>query len=138
MARLSVSDLNNLSGINDSNLEIIFRYFKEAHCKLMNDSIRWINVYNKNKSLMKYQSYKTMKIFRKLFYEGNLLLDNIRLFMDLTKDYISNLDILRLDKKPVVAYSELLYSKMKEIIKYVDICYNVWTEISNEIYKEEE
>ena len=46
MARLSINDLNNLSGVSEKELESLYKEFRRAHTKVFNDIQGWVDTFD--------------------------------------------------------------------------------------------
>lgn len=137
MARLSINDLNNLSGISKSELDNLYKEFRYTHTKLLNDIHKWVDVFNTSTPKMyKYEAkgYKyDIKIYRtarRLYYEGSIIADETDLFDDFTNQYLSMLSTMNVSEtfNIVRSLTALLRKERKNMIDKLPECYELYSE----------
>lgn len=140
MARLSINDLNTLSGINDDGLNILYNSFRRAHTKVFNKANTWINTYISDKSIYNISDLRDSNTadilydkMRKSYYEGSVLLDEIDLFDVYVSDYISLLTIIKRSDlvSDVMKLNSIMQTLKKKIIEYLPECYELYSYIYN-------
>lgn len=148
MARLSVSDLNNLSGVSEKDLNTLYEQFRTAHTKVYNDLNKWVNVYDTlTPILTKYEDTSLQndlivyKNARDIYYEGSMTLDELDLFEYYTNEYLSILtkcsNVSKLYSNIRVLVAVLM--KLKEpIVQKLSNCYGMFSEAYDRICKKEE
>ena len=144
MARLSVNDLNNLSGISNNELNKLYDIYREAHTKLFNDINNWVVKYETISSKLDeiagttYENdCKVYKVARELYWSGGIILDNVDLFDDYTKSYKEFLSCLRCNTKNITELVLLLMSSKKKILDRLSQCYGLYSEAYKRLYEEE-
>lgn len=140
MARLSINDLNNLSGVSDDKLDELYKCFRSSHARLLNRIIKWSRKYAKEYGQMQsYNTYKVYKTARRLYYEGTIILDDVDLFLEYTRNYVGLLTILRKSSEvsDVRMVAKILEQKKKDIIDFLPSCYELWNEAFSSIEEED-
>lgn len=140
MARLSINDLNNLSGVSDDKLDNLYKCFRSAHTRLLSRIVKWSRKYAKEYSRMKdYDNYRKYKTARRLYYSGTMILDDVDIFMEYLGNYVSLLSALRKheDIKNVRMIGRMLEYKKRDIVDFLPSCYEIWNEAYNILYEEE-
>lgn len=147
MARLSVNDLNNLSGVSDVELDKVKKLFRKAHTKVFNDINGWKRDYANKFPVLKsiegsntYHDSIVYKVARELYYSGSLLLDDIDLFEEYTIEYQSVLTKLMKnnDVRDVRILLSLVQKERKVIIKCLSDYYGLYSEAYKRLNEEEE
>lgn len=146
MARLSITDMNNLSGVSDEDLNKLYKQFRNAHTKIFNDINKWISLCDKaleyfSKLDNTYDNdaivYKTAK---ELYYKGTLILDDVDLFEYYTQEYQSVLTKL-INKQDIISNIRALFSVLnnnkKGIVERLSDCYGMYSEAYDRLNKEE-
>ena len=147
MARLSVNDLNNLSGISNDELDKVYKLFRKAHTKLFNDINNWKNDYTKKYPVLKsiegtnnYNDSIVYKTARELYYGGSMILDDIELFEEYTADYQCVLE--KCTKKDLIQEVRVLLSLLQKeksvIIKCLSDYYGMYSEAYDRLNEEED
>ena len=140
MARLSVNDLNNLSGINDESIDYLLKSFNEAYKLLFSAANRWLTVYNnKLRGVFsigtKYEKYKEAK---SLYYAGSNLCIDLDLFFEYTNEYISLMHSLRIDSSKITKYKAALLRLYGSIKDKMQGCFLIYDTAYKDINDEEE
>lgn len=146
MARLSITDLNDLSGVSDEDLENLYKQFRTAHTKLFNDINRWISLCDKaldyfGKLDNTYDNdtivYKSAK---ELYYKGSLILDDVDMFDYYTGEYQSVLAKLH-NKDDLIRNIRALWSVLsnnkKGVVERLSDCYGMYSEAYDRLNKED-
>lgn len=135
MARLSVSDLNSLSGITDDGLRLLYNSFREAHTRVYNKSNKWIQGYMQKKAISDISDWNDTKTVEKMYYtmreayyEGSMTLDEIDLFDEYVSDYVSLLSKLRRNDviSEIMQLNSIIQANKKKIIGFLPECYEIW------------
>lgn len=146
MARLSIEDMNNLSGVSKEDLDSVYKQFRAAHTKIFNKINKWISLCDKafeyfNKLDNTYDNdivvYKTAK---ELYYKGSLILDDVDLFEYYTHEYQSILTKLANKDKNISEIRTLcsiLNNNKKGIIDRLSECYGMYSEAYDRLNKED-
>lgn len=146
MARLSIDDLNNLSGVSSVDLDTLHKTFTKAYTKILNDIHRWVNDYNSRQEYFKrvkvkdlYYYNKQCDVFRSLYYTGSIIFDNIDLFDKTTLEYQSLLDIIGNNKRisEIRVLKNIMYRDKVPMINGVSNCYGLYQEAYKVLNKEE-
>lgn len=132
MTRLSVLDLNNLSGNSDINMDNLYNQFRKSHTVLFNRATQWINYYDKNIVRILETRYRNdNKVFaesKNLYYEAMLLLIDIDLFIDLSKEYKSILSKLHKNETDIYNLLDLMVKLKNKILEGKNMLYNIFNE----------
>lgn len=136
MARLSISDLNNLSGVSDEELNNLYNEFRNAHTKLLNDIHKWIDVFNtsipemyKHEARSCNDDIKIYRTARRMYYEGSIIIDNTDLLDEFTNQYLSILSTLN-NKDTFSNVMSLIYmlrQERKKMIERIPECYDLYS-----------
>lgn len=144
MARLSVNDLNNLSGISDNELEKLYNTYREAHTKLFNDINNWVVKYEIVSSRLDdiagtsyTNDYIVYNKARELYYSGTIILDNVDLFDEYTKSYKELLTYMKQDITNIINLVLFLMQSKKKIINRLSECYGMYSEALERLNEEE-
>lgn len=147
MSRLSIADLNKLSGVSKDELIETYELFRSAHTVLYNKMNKLIN--KSNISIYKYKSltnmtgimqYKISHEFKYLYHECILLLDNLTLFAELVENYQSLLHTLKYTDKigEISKLMSIIHIRRKDLINIENILYDCIREIDRKEYNNEE
>ena len=146
MARLSINDLNNLSGISNNDIDDLQIQFNKSYTKILNDIRRWYFVYKKKIKQLEYKAGRSLlddeavsKEARSLYYNGCLIFDTVDLFDEYIKEYYSILDKLSLYKVKgkVRIMQDLMYKEKAPMVNAVSVCYGLYQEAYERLNKEE-
>ena len=137
MERLSINDLNNLTGVSSEELDTLYTNFRSAHTKLYNDANRWINTYNKLNAKFKSNNTGASEFyheFKAMYYKGSMLLDTIDMFEKYTSEYQSMLSKLRLndDISKIRSLCGVFNNMKANIKKYLNECYTIYDALYTE------
>lgn len=137
MERLSINDLNNLTGVSSEELDTLYTNFRSAHTKLYNDANKWINTYNRLNQDFKSNNTGASEFyheFKAMYYKGSMLLDTIDMFEKYTYGYQSVLTKVR--KTEVISdiskLLTLLQNVRSKVRKYICECYTIYDALYNE------
>lgn len=146
MARLSINDLNNLSGVSDKELESLYKEFRRAHTKVFNDIQGWVDTFDvsapdlhKKEALGYHEDIVVYNIARKMYYDGTLVLDSADLFDEYARKYHNLLNTLKKSKEisEVMKLTQVLMVKKKEIIDRLSECYGLYSEAYDRLEEED-
>lgn len=138
MARLSVNDLNNLSGVSNDSFDIVYKEYRKAHTKLLNDLVQWCKYFDRFKAWVD-KNDNTYSIYRKgqeLYYKGSMVLDSLDLFDKYSNEFISLMQKTNRNISDVRALSYLLKKERKIVIEKQSECYGIYSEAYKEIKEE--
>lgn len=142
MARLSIDDLNNLSGVSKENLDELYGCFRDAHTKMFNNINAWLNLYEKWVSRLE-TSEDNVFIYtkaRSLYYKGSMVLDEVDLFDEFCNEYHSTLASIKGNNEVisnVATLRSVLRMKKKDVIERLSMLYGLYSE-AYELLDEEE
>jgi len=145
MARLSIEDMNNLSGVSEEDLDKLYKQFRAAHTKIFNDINKWISLCDKaleylNKLDNTYDNdiivHKTAK---EMYYKGSLILDDVDLFEYYTHEYQSILTKLNNNKMigNTMVLLEILKNNKQPVVNRLSECYGMYSEAYDRLNKED-
>lgn len=142
MARLSIDDLNNLSGVNEESLNQLSTNYYAAHNRLFNRVNSWLNRYNDKLHgvLAIGTNEQKYKEARKLYYNASCLNIDINLFQEYTKEYQSLLSVLRRNDilSNVMKYLKALQKLQVDMNKDMDCCFLIYDTAYKDMNREEE
>ena len=146
MARLSIGDLNNLSGVSEKELESLYKEFRRAHTKVFNDIQGWVDTFDvsapdlhKKEGRGLYSDVTVYQTARQMYYEGTLVLDNVDLFSEYTSRYQSLLSTVKKESMipEIRKLDVVLKVKKKEIIDRLSECYGMYSEAYDRLEEED-
>ena len=138
MARLSVSDLNNLSGMSNEAFDIVYKEYRKAHTKLLNDLIHWSKYFNGFKSWVDNidDVYLIYKKGQEVYYRGSIILDSLDLFDKYSSEFTSILYKANMSDSEIRALNHILNKQRKVVIEKLSECYGIYSEAFKEIEEE--
>lgn len=138
MARLSVNDLNNLSGMSSEAFDIVYKEYRKAHTKLLNDLINWGKYFDEFKSWVGSinNTYLVYKKGQEVYYKGSIILDSLDLFDKYSNEYISLMQKASHDVSEIMVLSHILKKQRKIVIEKLSECYGIYSEAFNEVEEE--
>lgn len=146
MARLSIEDLNNLSGVSSVDLDTLHKAFKKSYTKILNDIRRWVALYNvkcdySNRALTKGYSgdEEIYRLYRELYYLGVAVFNDIDLFSECTTEYQGLLYKLGKYKgtSELLVFMDVLNKEKKPMVEGMSNCYGIYQEAYERLNKEE-
>lgn len=138
MARLSVNDLNNLSGMSSEAFDIVYKEYRKAHTKLLNDLIHWSKYFDEFKSWVDNinNTYLVYKKGQEVYYKGSIILDSLDLFDKYSSEFTSILYKANMSDSEIRALNHILKKQRKIVIEKLSECYGIYSEAFNEIEEE--